>query len=476
MTNISSQDHLSGHDPTHATNKTDEIITNPQSNVHVEEDKKISGIFSRCLGDIKAFFTKVDKNSECQNHELQIRHSLAKTSHVFKEVIKNLTENLKHKAKSLKEGRVIRSLKEMLHNLTSVDFSFERASEEAKEKELYDEEQVALSSKALIDPLLSEGEQLEQVKMCMKAIGQVRFGAKQAHYRNAMVAELLSKELAAMNVPENYRLEIPCYTKKGEAVCVPYVLEKRFSMGESGIPVLFFVPEKYNGEEFSPIILFRGTRVNFNKAEDVLSIIENLNVCGPARGLYCDFNKQLKDLFENWFKTETHHTPFRIFGYSQGGVLGQRAMADFYKYMSLDVNNPSLFFNSPGVEKDYVEEWLALGDKERPAAIHYVITHDIISKSGREFLGEVYEIKPEKSSIMNAHFGKRFFEKAWELFEIDKSRESLSPSRGLINQIMASHTVGTLYQIAKKGLDKVLKPRIIKAEKLEPHPAKVHLN
>lgn len=431
------------------------------------QDLKITNLFSRCVSEIKNFFSKVSENSDCKNHSLQQKHAAGKTKSVFKRILNDIKNQFYEKARNLKEGRIIKSFKGMIDSFSDVDFSFVRDKMDPLLKEAYEKEHLNLFEQFTAAIPGTEENQLEAIQKELEEIGKIAFAPTFYPYRNALVAEIIAKDLAALSIPENFTIPFPCFNSHGKPVTIPYHLEKKLLLGESGIPVLLFSALTEEEEEYPPFILFRGTKVNFHKAEDIRSIIENLNSCGPARGVYAEFKKYLGKVFKSWYSDPTHKAKFRIFGYSQGGVLGQRAMADFAEYMQTDWLNSSLFFNSPGVEKEYIEEWSRLPSEKRPAACHFLITNDIISKAGKLFLGDVYELQPVNTSLLNAHFGKRFLESKWELFLVNNARESESPSRNFINQIMASKFVGTVYEYAKKGLEKVLKPRLDNHERKE---------
>ncbi len=293
----------------------------------------------------------------------------------------------------------------------------------------------------------------------------MHFGVDQYMVKEALATELLTKYIVAQTLSIGFTFPFPHIKADGKYVTIHYKLIRVFSLGNSEIPVyLFEAKEKFA----APLIVFRGTKMNFDTLSDARSVIENFNANGPARGHYSVFTKELKNFFTDWYTDPKHQLKFRVFGYSQGGVLGQRAVTDFYEYMQKDRRNHSIFFNSPGVETDYYEKWNLFNPDTRPKVVNYVITNDIVSKTGAGFIGEVYEIRPqEESTLMTAHFGVRFLEGDWKVYAIDKESEAATLSRRLLNALQASFLTNEVYQIASKKLDKLFagKPQTFTANK-----------
>jgi hypothetical protein len=179
---------------------------------------------------------------------------------------------------------------------------------------------------------------------------------------------------------------------------------------------------------------------------DIRSVIENLNKVGPARGVYNEFKGTLKDMFKRWFPT-MEKPLFRVMGYSQGAVLGQRACVDFYPYIDKRILNGSIFMNSPALEKDYIQAWESIKMENRPNVTNILVTRDLVSKRGNKFIGEVYEIDPlKKMGFLAAHMGCKFINKAISIYQVDNDKEAESYSRQLINQVMSSDMIEVLYK------------------------------
>ncbi len=93
---------------------------------------------------------------------------------------------------------------------------------------------------------------------------------------------------------------------------------------------------------------------------------------------------------EQWYHNNGDLPKLRIFGYSQGGVLGQRAIVDLLKFVDCNPKNSSIFFNPVGVESDYIDKWKNAGNTSLPTVYNYVVSNDIISQNrGRVYWASI---------------------------------------------------------------------------------------
>jgi len=455
---------LRSQDETEALNQEVETVTYKHVAVP-KETRFISRIRQFVKGILKEVgdsYQKVIKNCNCKNHYVAMRHTMGRVKLFATSIFKKMVEQFKAAGEALAKHRIVRKLKESIEYLQKCDFSFvRRPGEPFLKDDLKQFEELITFYREFEEneEKLEPEEALNQSIMLLKFIGKLKFDPKKYSARNGMVAEVLTKHVVAHPLPASIALPIPCFDPKGHPVVVNYCIAKQLSLSTTDIPVYVFVPIlEAERAVFSPILIFRGTRFGFGNEADIRSIIENLNKIGPARGVYDEFKENLTKLFRQWFEKKDTKTPlFRVMGYSQGAVLGQRACVDFYEYLEKKGSlNPSFFFNSPAVERDYVLAWEAIKPSERPDVKNVLVTHDPVSKRGIKFIGEVYDIDPlKKCGFIEAHTGVKFIAKWLEVYHVDNEKEAESYTRLLMNQVMSSDIVDGIYQFIVSGLNKV---------------------
>lgn len=299
---------------------------------------------------------------------------------------------------------------------------------------------------------------LEAVTVLLRDIANISFPQEQYQIRNAMVGELLTKYIVAVPLEEGMQFPLPCFNRALEPVCISYAIQCRFFLGNSGIPVYILQPApEYDAEGCCPIVVFRGTKFSLDCKSDIRSIVENLNKEGAARGLYNEFRKTLGRYMKAKCAGENGTAPrFRVMGYSQGGVLAQRAVVDFYEYVAREPLHLSLFFNSPALEDDYFNRWLEIPETSRPSCFNILRTGDPVSKRGHKFIGNVYEVEPlQKEGLLQAHLGAKTITTTLRIYEVHNDKEALHETRKLINELMASALVEGLYNVLSKGLSRL---------------------
>lgn len=418
---------------------------------------KLRSLVKEKMQQVGEFFQKVAENAGCKNHMIAMRSSLAHVKKLASSLFKKLGEGWNQTAKTLSENKVFRKLKDTLDYLQNCNLTFVRKSETPifKKKIICEENYEQL--KKNLSKLELDGA-LEAIIRLLKAIAKIPFQPNEYEIRNAMVAEILTKHLMPLPLTEKLRFPIPCFDSQNKPVVVTYEVTHRLNLGDSHIPVYVFLPvDQEEGESAPALLLFRGTRLKAQDAADFKAIIENLNNVGPAKGVYDQFKPKLEALFKKWAKDQ-HFPLFRVLGYSQGGVLGQRTSVDFYPYIDKNPLNASIFFNSPAVELEYIKRWNQLATDSKPCVLNYLITRDLVSKRGSLFIGDVFEIDPHvEENFLQAHLGARSLAHSHdlELYVVDNEQEAESYSRKLVNQVMSSSSIEHLYKLASYGLKTV---------------------
>lgn len=253
--------------------------------------------------------------------------------------------------------------------------------------------------------------------------------------REMMMAEILSKEFAGLDASIGQKMRLPIADESGTCKLVEFIVSYKIQLEGTSIPVVALTPQE---EGFSPIVLFRSTSPYLKNEGGLRSTFENLDPKGCARGIY---EKTLPKFAAMMDKLGSA----RVIGYSQGGALAQRFIVDFHSMLSR--KETSIVFNAPAVEKDYKLSWDQIPEKSRPRVLNFVVTHDIVSKTGSHFIGTVLEIEPkERGDLLSPHFDFKLFEEGWKLFAVDEWEESISQDRKVLRMILTSREVTDLYR------------------------------
>lgn len=418
--------------------------------VDTAQTRQISNIFKENLSFINSFVGRIKENETCENHVVGMRHTASKIKNVASSFFRKLVELTQKGVSQLADTRVARKLKDMYEYLNSCDFTFVRHSEDPILKDV---------NQQIVENLIKLYHEFEKKKAkqsveesihslldILKVIGALEFPPTEYMVRNAMVCEILTKHLAPLALKTGLQIPIPCFKDK-KTIVSTYQIVDILTMGSTQIPVYALYADD---KSLPPLIVFRGTVLNLSDTADATSIVENMNKIGPARKAYDDFKKPLGLYLKKMAKD---YPLFRFLGYSQGGVLAARACVDYHQYLQKDELNSSILFNPPGLEADYCSHWELLSKKDQPAVVTYLVTRDIVSKRGHKFIGEIYEIQPPTDALLHSHLGAKFLNPNWHLFVIDNEKESESPTRKLVNQLMSSSLVQGIYKIASKRME-----------------------
>jgi hypothetical protein len=265
-------------------------------------------------------------------------------------------------------------------------------------------------------------------------------------YRDLATAEVLCKQFAMSGaVQKGDVISLPCVDKDNNSVMIEYEVYEKFDLNNTDIPVYVLRPKNAKDQEYyEPILLFRGTCPDSEEG-GVRSLLENMDTDGPARRIYEASLPKIKKVMDDLYPLDRPHNKpkVRVMGYSQGGVLGQRAVVDFAEQVSQD--KPSLFFNSAGVEKDYKVRWDNIPEENRPNVKNFLVSRDPISKAGAAFIGELYEIEPTSCDMVSAHFECRLLESGWKIYKLDPKLEEECTTRKLVNRVRTDSKVERVY-------------------------------
>ncbi len=416
-----------------------------------EAEQGIENVSKEKLVLVTEAHKKVEANAECPNQILRVRVNIARIKKAVAPLFQKMGKIIRLGSQRIAEMHVIRKMKDIYDFLEHCDFRFIRQSEEPLLQGRSDEHLTALllqySELERHMGEISPEEFIKKIIEMLIAIGNAAFKPHLYEIREAMVAEVLTKYLAVQPIQEGLLVPVPTFNQQEEPVQIEYAYRHHLSLGETNIPVYIFAPAlNKNRGEYNPILMFRGTRFVFSNATDFRSIVENFNKVGPARGVYEEFTPELASFFAEWFKEEQQPL-FKIFGYSQGAVLGQRTLVDFYPYLAKGKFRASYFLNAPAVEQDIYERWTKIKPEEKPTSFVFVVSKDVVSFRGTYFIGIVKEVLPPSTGFLASHFGSKLMESTWNLYAVSE-KESESPTRKLVNQVMSSNLVEGLYKLA----------------------------
>ncbi|SCA64340.1 hypothetical protein AB751O23_AZ_00010, partial [Chlamydiales bacterium SCGC AB-751-O23] len=217
-------------------------------------------------------------------------------------------------------------------------------------------------------------------------------------WRRVWVFEIICKELARLNFQKHtpliylkLPLEIidPSNPNSYKFIKVKHLLIHKFELHSKkakGLPYYVFLPkEKTYKERLPSICLFPGT--NF---KNLASIFASSDAKGPGRTLYDNSKNCLKSLLKSTGKV-------RLLGYSQGGAMVLRTLVDFPKWICQDPLQPSITFNSPGLENDMLDSYIKNESQiiQKIPLTQFASYADPVSKVGK-LIRDVYEINPNQ--------------------------------------------------------------------------------
>lgn len=250
-------------------------------------------------------------------------------------------------------------------------------------------------------------------------------------WRRMMVFEVLCKELSRFNlknVEDKVYLNLPSETlsNNNTPMCFTHShrLIKQFELkakekSNKGLPFYILIPQSNSLQKtlsLPHLFLFPGT--NF---KNFTSVLANGNMKGPGRNIYA----QSKNLLETLFQSAPS---VRLSGYSQGAAMALRLMLDYPERLCHDPNFPSIIFNAPGLEADFLDKYYSDTPRyEKIPFLQFSSFADPVSKVGK-LIGEVFEINShshkEKGFPWRHHIGCKSFHPQSTLKKVDIEKEN----------------------------------------------------
>jgi hypothetical protein len=186
--------------------------------------------------------------------------------------------------------------------------------------------------------------------------------------RKFYIQEILSKVLAYRNLQEGDECFIPDFVEKDKGS--QYVVTKVFDLG-FGMPAFGLTPINKSS---SPLVLYRGTKLDLTSRSGVASILADLDLYGPGYSAFFKIESQLNAFF---VQQELNGHKTIVLGYSLGGILSLYTALFFSRYVDYA---HSCAFNPPGVQKKLFH--IASNHPEFNTYKAYVNQHDPVSKWG----------------------------------------------------------------------------------------------
>lgn len=219
--------------------------------------------------------------------------------------------------------------------------------------------------------------------------------------------EVLAKVLAYRNLKKGMEIVLPNH----QTFIVDQVLDLW-----KGMPAFGLVPK--NKRNAPPILLFRGTDMNFVSEKGWASILSDLDITGPGHATFL----KAQDTIHAWLeKVSSEYEPARLLGYSLGGSFV--FYTAIYEGELVSQRVASKAFNAPGVSMDVLKKW---EEGKKVPLEAYVYQGDIVSQMGY-FFSDVWEATLEKSmDIIQAHLTLLTSEPSFKLTAVDVQAENKS--------------------------------------------------
>lgn len=217
--------------------------------------------------------------------------------------------------------------------------------------------------------------------------------------RMIATAEILTKALAYRDLEVGITFFIPLTLKKRKNVLVAYSLNKVFNIF-GGMPAFGLLPQTYKSFA-APILLFRGTDFSIGTKRGWASLLCDVDPKGPGFHAFLHIKDELRDWILKANRLSNCKT--RVLGYSLGGVLASYSNIYYNDLFSSDVYQPSIAFNSPGVDIAAFRIWDKLSHDNKSLFINFYSQNDLISKYGH-LIGYKYKLSSENNPyFIKAH-------------------------------------------------------------------------
>lgn len=283
-----------------------------------------------------------------------------------------------------------------------------------------------------------------------------------------MVAEILAKVIAKIPLKKGQFISIPIINADKQSKMVTYEVDTCFDLGQ-GIPAYGLKPQSTFGfyldgywpsfgshpkeNSAPPLLLFRGTDFSVETDSAKTSIAINFDPKGPGFSFFLKAN----DSIEKWLQKVTSPTQkARVFGYSQGGAFSLYTTIYHPELISQKPHEPSMIFNSPGVNKDLLQRWLAIPSEQIPRLCVLFPCADVVPQFGF-LVGNVFQFNSKSPmELKNAHFPLMLLQPSYSLDLIDTEKENLSLRRHYFTNFQNGLDI-KVQKAVKESLDELAK-------------------
>ncbi len=280
-----------------------------------------------------------------------------------------------------------------------------------------------------------------------KIFEAIHTNIKDAELQQWMVAEILAKIVARIPLDKGQLISIPVINGEGKSEMVTYEVDKCFDLG-LGIPAYglkphaaaafsiyeylpFFGSCHKESVKAAPLLLFRGTNFSVKTEAAKMSVAINFD----PKGAGFSFFLNAKDAIHQWLQSVTSASQkARVFGYSQGGAFAQYTAINENAFISQKSHEPSMIFNSPGVNKDLLQQWHNIPAEQKPNLCALLPSQDPVTQFGF-LLGSVVQFNPKQpQEVQKAHFPLMLSQDAYSLVPVDTEKENSSMRRHYFTQ------------------------------------------
>lgn len=214
--------------------------------------------------------------------------------------------------------------------------------------------------------------------------------------------EILCKVVAYRNLKKGDTI-----TFNGEIYTVDIIIDMW-----RGMPAYGLIPK--HPQRFNPVLLYRGTDMNFISEKGWASILSDLDTSGPGHVTFLKAKNEIQSWLE---KINQSGLPAVAYGYSLGGAFVYYTSVYLGALLSQEAS--SIAFNAPGIPEEVVE-----GGMGKAPLFSYVNRGDVVSQIGY-FIPNLWEVAPsEKMDVIEAHLSLISAKTAFTLNQVDVQREN----------------------------------------------------
>jgi hypothetical protein len=197
-------------------------------------------------------------------------------------------------------------------------------------------------------------------------------------YCDAMIAEILSKQLAFTENIDKKTIKLP--VKKGDSY---KLVEYKITKKEFGDSLPYFILEPISDPDAKPWITVRGTHLGDSEGakESVFAdVTDSRNIdMSPLKEREQEIQEKFKELRDRYKKG------INLSGHSLGGAFVQQLAVDY-----CNGNDTVIALDAPGISREACETFKKKARTEQASVAVLCGENDVVPKAGQKHLGAVY--------------------------------------------------------------------------------------